>query len=93
MARTMLVLATGATVTAGVTSARIALGTMGSSVLRLVATGACYVKATNAAGTCTTDDMMLLPNMETYLNVSPFTHLAYIGDALLPKINITPVSR
>lgn len=87
--------ATGAQVTAGASSAVVAIpnDAQGSRarVVRLQSTGNVYVRPGFNGTTCTVNDALLGPNEGLVLNVKPFTHIAYLQETASAKINITPV--
>lgn len=87
--------ATGAQVTAGASSAVVAIPNDAQGgrarVVRLQSTGNAYVRPGFSGTTCTVNDALLGPNESLVLNVKGFTHVAYLQETASAKINITPV--
>lgn len=91
----LTVAASGVQVTAGASSAVVAIPNDAQGVrarrVRLLATGTLYVRPGFSGTTCTASDILLGPNEAVVLEVKAFTHIAYLQEAAAPKLNITPI--
>jgi hypothetical protein len=89
------VAASGTTVTAGASSASVAIPNAADGnrarFVRLQATGFAHVKPGGSGVACTANDLLLSGGEAVILSVKPFTHIAYLEQAAGAKINITPV--
>jgi len=87
--------ATGVQVTAGASSATVAIPNDAQGnrarVVRLQSTGNAYVRPGFSGTTCTVNDALLGANQALVLNVKPFTHIAYLQETAGAKISIVPV--
>ena len=89
------VAAVGTTVTAGATTARVAIPVAASGdapmVVRIVATGFVYVKPGSSTVTATINDRLVSPYQVEVLGVGGCTNIAYIQETPGSKINICPL--
>ena len=87
--------ATGAQVTTGAASARVAIPTNAAGKackhVRLQSTGNCYVRPGDASVTATANDILLSPNNHLILAVAGFSNIAYLQETAAAKLNITPL--
>lgn len=87
--------ATGNTVTAGASSATVAIPNDSQGrrarLVRLQVTGNLYVKFGVAGITATGNDMLLSPNFDVLVNCMQHTTIAYIQESASAKLNITPL--
>lgn len=60
-------------------------------LVRLQATGNCYVKFTKGAGTCTVNDIMLATNFPEIVDVQQYDTVSYLQETVAAKINVTPL--
>ena len=86
---------TGITVISSSSSQSVAIpnNAVGSRtrLVRLLPTGNLYVKFTKGAGTATTNDILLSPNFDVYVNCQPYDTISYIQESAGAKLNITPI--
>lgn len=91
----MTIGATGTQVTAGATTARVAIPNDASGTraryVRLLASGNCYVRPGDLNVIATVNDFYLNPNEGVILNVLGQTHIAYLQDGAPRTLNITPL--
>jgi hypothetical protein len=59
--------------------------------VRLQVIGSAYVRPVVTTGTCTVNDILLSPNFDVILDVTPYTHIAYLQEAAAARISITPL--